>query len=88
MTITDIRVELTGVMGGGGGSTIGWSLDVNGTPDTTLVASVVTGTSGGFASGSLAIAVGDSLALVATRTGTPPASVVARGITIGYQVTL
>ncbi len=88
MTITDIRVELTGALGGGGGSTIGWGLDVNGTPDTTLVASVVTGNTGAVASGSLSIAEGDQIAIVTTRTGTPSASVTTRGLTIGYQVAL
>ncbi len=86
MVVTDIRVELTGNLGGAG--SIGWSLDVNGTPDTTVVAAVVSGTSGAVGSGELVIAEGDQLALVTTRTGSPSSSAATRGVTIGYRVAL
>jgi hypothetical protein len=87
-TLTDIRVELTGVMGGGGGSTIAWSLNVNDVTDTTVVATVTTGESGNFGSGELAIAEGDVLVLEAVRSGSPPSSVAVRGVTLGYKVAL
>ena len=88
VTITDIRVELTGVIAGGAGSTIAWSLNVNDVTDTTVVATVAIGESGNFGSGELDLAEGDVVVLESVWTGTPPPSVAMRGVTLGYRVAL
>jgi hypothetical protein len=87
-TLTDIRVELTGALTGGGGSTIAWSIQLNDVTDDQVVATVGVGQSGASGSGELAIAENDLIVIESVRTGTPVASVVTRGLTLGYRVTL